>query len=141
MGIWSSIRDFYRRWRPELLLYGLGFLLLVSALSLGKLAAAMVVFVLMCIADAMRRWGEPYRQHGKALLEIRRRAHQQEIAENVAWFMARFHKEAPPPPTPPLESPTPSAEEDAPESPSGPLPDVSPDKLPPPPTGSVTHET
>lgn len=141
MGIWSSIRDFYRRWRPELQIYGLGFMLIISALTLGRFAPAAIVFVLMCIADAMRRWGEPYRQHGKALLEIRRRAHQQEIAENVAWFMARFRKTPPPSPALPLESPAPPADEDAPESPSGPLLDISPDKLPPPPAGSVTHET
>lgn len=144
MGIWSSILDFYRRWKPEIDLYGIGLLCLVSALVTGRHAAAGIVIVLVLLIDAMRRWGEPYRQIGKAEMEQKHRASKAYWEERFSdWFGRHRPDPATPPPQPaaPVTHliPNPRRDgEDPPESPGGPmLPEKPPVIIPPP----VTHET
>lgn len=147
MGIWLSIRNFYRRWKPEIDIYGLGFLLMGSALITGRFGAAVIILVIMLMMDAMRRWGEPYRQLGEQEMERRRLANQQFWRERTADFLSRFQKDpddAPPPasrviPNPQRLPPATDADEPPPESPA---PIVASE--PPPPTAPippVTHET
>lgn len=138
MVTWSSIRDFYRRWKPEIDLYGVGFVLLSSALVTKRYAAGCIVLVVVLILDAMRRWGEPWRQLGEKEIERRRLASQDRWQETLAGLKARFSKEPPPlPPTPRL-IPVPAREDDLPESPP---PIVEAVKLPAPFTPPVTHDT
>ena len=138
MVIWSSIRDFYRRWKAEIDLYGVGFVLLTSALVTGRFAAGCIVLALVLIIDAMRRWGEPWRQLGEKELERRRLANQQRWQETVADLRARFTREPPPPPPATRLIPAPPPEEDLPESPA---PIVEEAKPPAPIIPPVTHNT
>jgi|GEM_PF-1649434 len=142
MGIWSSIRDFYHRWKPEIDLYGIGFLLLVSALITGRTAAAGIVFVLIVIWDIMRRWGEPWRQIGEKEMERRRRASQAIWQERFDSWFSHLQKEPPPHLEPDqqtrlIPSPTPDGEE-PPESPAPIQESEKPASVIPPP---VTHDT
>lgn len=90
MGIWSSIRDFCTRWKAELLLYGIGFLLLGSALATGKGLAAGVVFFILIVWDVARRWGEPWRQMGEAEFHRRQQASRAYWQERAQGFLARL---------------------------------------------------
>ncbi len=150
MASWSSIRDnaqvFYQRWKPEIQIYGLGLLLTFSGLATGRDKAAGIVFGIMILYDLMRRFGEPYRALGEHEYARRQQARQQWWREQTEDLLARFIvPSAQPPPTPPPAStrliPSPSSlEEDPPESPSTPLPEL--DSAPaPPPTPLVTHST
>ncbi|TDU71443.1 hypothetical protein EI77_02567 [Prosthecobacter fusiformis] len=144
MGIWSSIRDFYQRWKPEIDLYGVGFLLFGSALVLDKYKAAWVVLGCVLVMDAMRRWGEPYRQIGKAEMERRRRVNKAYWDDRFGQWFSRFHPE-PPPAEPPQPAPTthviPNPMRDGEEPPESPAPiqiaEKPPAIIPPP----VTHDT
>ncbi|MEN3940321.1 hypothetical protein WJU23_03430 [Prosthecobacter sp. SYSU 5D2] len=142
MGIWSSIRDFYFRWKPELDLYGISALLILSAIITDRWAAAGIVFIGMLIMDAMRRWGEPYRQLGKAELERRRRENKAYWDERFAEWFGRFQKDpddAPPPAaTRLIPQPRRDDEEPPPESPALIVEEEKPVIPVPPP---VTHET
>lgn len=144
MGIWSSIRDFYRKWKPEIDLYGIGFLLLGSALITGRWGAAIIIFVGIFIIDAMRRWGEDYRQLGEQEFARRRQANREFWAERTHDFLSRFRKEPPPsPPAPEVTRLIPATmreDEDPPESPeAAPLPE--PEKNVSPVMPPVTHDT
>jgi len=143
MGIWSSIHDFYLKRKPEIRLYGIGFILLASALIKEKWGAAIIVFVSVVIMDAMRRWGEDYRQLGEQEFARRRQANREFWAERTHAFISRFHQEAPPPdPTAEITrlipAPRPDGE-DPPESPAAPLPE--PEKNISPILPPVTHDT
>jgi hypothetical protein len=146
MGIWSFIHDFYSKWKPEIKLYGIGFLLLTSALVKGKWGAAIIIFAGVVILDAMRRWGEPYRQVGEKEFERRRQLNQEIWAERMHNLVSRFRKEPPPlaaEPAPEVTRliPAPRLDgEDPPESPeAAPLPE--PEKTVPPVMPPVTHDT
>lgn len=138
MVIWSSIRDFYRRWKPEIDLYGVGLVLLTSAMVTGRFAAGCIVFALVLIIDAMRRWGEPWRQLGEKEIERRRLASQERWRETLADLKARFGKEPPPLPPTTRVIQAPAREDDLPESPA---PIVESVKPAPPPIPPVTHDT
>lgn len=90
MGIWSSIRDFCSRWKAELLLYGIGFLLLGSALATGKGLAAGLVFLILILWDVARRWGEPWRQLGEAEFRRRQQASRDYWQQRAQAFFARL---------------------------------------------------
>lgn len=138
MVIWSSIRDFYRRWKPEIDLYGVGFVLLASALVSRRYAAGCIVLALVLILDAMRRWGEPWRQLGEKEIERRRLASQERWQETISDLKARFRKQPPTPPPATRFIPAPPPEDDLPESPA---PIVETVKPPAPFTPPVTHDT
>lgn len=90
MDIWSSIRDFCSRWKAELLLYGIGFLLLGSALATGKGLAAGLVFLILILWDVARRWGEPWRQLGEAEFRRRQQASRDYWQQRAQAFFARL---------------------------------------------------
>lgn len=145
MGIWSSILEFYRRWKPQIDLYGVGFLLFASALATERHKAAALILVLVLITAAVRRWGEPYREIGKEEMELKRRASKAYWDDRFGHWFGRYYQE-PPAPSPPVTTapatyliPRPGRDgEDPPESPGSPmLPDKAPIIIPPP----VTHET
>lgn len=138
MVTWSSIREFYRRWKPEIDLYGIGFVLLASALVTRRYAAGCIVLAVVLILDAMRRWGEPWRQLGEKEIERRRLASQERWQETLADLKARFSKEPPPLPPTTRVIPAPPRENDLPESPA---PIVETAKPPAPFTPPVTHDT
>lgn len=149
MGIWSSIRDFYRRWKPEIDLYGIGFLLFTSALITKKYTAAIIILFGVLIAHAVRRWGEPYLQAGKEEMERRKRVRKEYWDERFAELFSRFHKtpDDPPPataettrviPQPKPQQRLDSDQDDLPESPGGIAIAEKPTSPAPPP---VTHET
>jgi hypothetical protein len=138
MVTWSSIRDFYRRWKPEIDLYGVGFVLLSSALVTKRYAAGCIVLAVVLILDAMRRWGEPWRQLGEKEIERRRLASQERWQETLADLKARFSKQPPPMPSTTRVIPAPPSEEDLPESPP---PIVEAVKPPAPIIPPVTHDT
>lgn len=150
MAFWSSIRDkahaFYQRWKAEIQIYGLGLLLTFSGLATGRDKAAGIVFGIMILYDLMRRFGEPYRALGEQEYARRQQVRQQWWREQTEDLLSRFVvPSTPPPPSPPpvptrlIPSPT-SSEEEPPESPSTPLPEI--DSVPtPPPTPLVTHST
>lgn len=147
MGIWSSIREFYRRRKPEIDLYGIGFLLMGSALVTGRYAAAGVVFAIMILLDVMRRWGEPYRKLGEKEWARRQEVSQAYWREHFTAIRQRLQGDAdvdePSQTTNIIPAPTPSTylgidDEPPPESPA-PLQDSSKPTPPSPP--SVTHDT
>jgi hypothetical protein len=138
MVTWSSIRDFYRRWKPEIDLYGVGFVLLSSALVTKRYAAGCIVLAVVLILDAMRRWGEPWRQLGAKEIERRRLASQERWQETLADLKARFSKQPPPMPSTTRVIPAPPREDDLPESPP---PIVEAVKPPAPIIPPVTHDT
>lgn len=144
MGIWSSIRDFYFRWKPEIDLYGISGLLILSAIVTDRWAAAGVVFVAMLIIDAMRRWGEPYRQLGKQELERRRRENKAYWDERFGDLFSRFHQDpedAPPPAAAPSTRLIPQPRREDEEPPESPAPIVEPAKPAAPVPPPVTHDT
>jgi hypothetical protein len=138
MVTWSSIRDFYRRWKPEIDLYGVGFVLLSSALVTKRYAAGCIVLAVVLILDAMRRWGEPWRQLGEKEIERRRLASQERWQETLADLKARFSKQPPPLSSTTRVIPAPPREDDLPESPP---PIVEAAKPPAPIIPPVTHDT
>lgn len=145
MGIWSSIHDFYLRWRPEIRIYGIGLLLFFSAVITGRHTAGSLVLAGMLIMDAMRRWGEPWRQVGEQEFERRRRANQELWAERFSSWLGRNGRKEPPPAAPPtattLVIPNPARtadEDDLPESPAAIVDSEKPAVIIPPP---VTHDT
>ena len=144
MGIWSSIREFYRRWKAEIDLYGIGFLLFSSALVVENYKAAWVILFIVLVMDAMRRWGEPYRQMGKREMELRRQASKARWEARFGNLFSRFHKDpdepartSPPPATYVIPRPRPDGEE-PPESPAQIVETAKPAPPVPPP---VTHDT
>lgn len=141
MGIWSSIREFYQTWKPEIHLYGIGFLLMVSGLLTGKWVATCLVFTLLLIMDVMRRWGEPWRQIGEKEMERRRLASRQAWQERLHEWTQRLRGEPPiAAAAQPAEdvSPPRGNEEDLPESPA---PIRETEKPPAPVLPPVTHDT
>jgi hypothetical protein len=138
MVTWSSIREFYRRWKPEIDLYSVGFVLLASALVTGRIAAGCIVLAVVLLIDAMRRWGEPWRQLGEKELERRRRVNQERWQETLADLKTRFAKDSPPPPPATRVIPALPREDDLPESPP---PIVEATKPPAPAIPPVTHDT
>lgn len=141
MGIWSSIRDFYRKWKPEIDLYGIGFLLIISALLTNRMLAAGIVFVGMFTLDAMRRWGEPWRQIGEKEWERRRLANQQLWKERMEELFSRFKDEPPLPTTTTHLIPRPERSELEPDLPESPAPILEPKNSLPPVAPPVTHDT
>lgn len=166
MGIWLSIRDFCVRWKAELLLYGIGFLLLASALATGKGLAAGVVFFILIVWDVARRWGEPWRQMGEAEFRRRQQASRAYWQERAQAFFARLNgneDDAPAASTPGADghgqptrlirqpqagqntalTPSGDPEEEPPESPGGIQETAPPRRTPPPaaPEVPVTHDT
>jgi hypothetical protein len=144
MENWSSIRDscisFIRRWRTGLQIYGIGFLLMASALYTGRVAAAMVIFGLVILAHLMHRYGEPYRRHGEAEFARRR----QENHEYWDHVFARLRSRLQPDskrddkPAGPAGIITTPGNDDRPESPA---PMVETPVVVEPPRPPVTHET
>lgn len=148
MENWSSIRDsvisFIRRWKPELQIYGTGFLLMASALYTGRMAAALVIFGLIILAHLMYHYGEPYRRHGEAEFARRRQENREYWDQLFAGFRARFQPGRDADRTPasstriisaPATGPTAA---DLPESPE---PIVESPAVIEPPRPPVTHET
>ncbi|SKB05189.1 hypothetical protein SAMN02745166_04198 [Prosthecobacter debontii] len=122
MDIWSSIRDFYRRWKREIHLYGTGFLLFSSALITNRLIAGLIILVLTLLIDAMHRWGEEFRMRGESVMEERKKRNRELIGDLAAkWLTPTPAQEEAPPHLPATTRviPRPAlAEEDLPESPS-----------------------
>ncbi len=144
MGIWSSIRDFYRRWKPEIDIYGIGGLVFFGALVTQKYLAGFIVLVLTLGMDAMRRWGEPYRQAGEKEMERRRQASRAAWEERFADLFGRYRKdspEAPPAPAPETTHLIPRPMPDGEDPPESPAPIVETEKPAAPAPPVVTHDT
>lgn len=149
MDTWSSIRDkaelFYRTWKPEIQIYGIGLMLTICGILTRRDKAALLVFSLTLLYDLMRRFGEPYRQLGAE--EFKRRQLERQLwwkqqTEDLLQRLIGRHE----PPNSPVKAHPPqplirlnSQAEEPPESPSSPLPESrhASSQLPPP----VTHET
>lgn len=143
MDTWSSIRDFCRRWKREIRLYGIGALLFLSALVTNRLTAGLIVLVGVLLLDAMHRWGEDLRLRGEEAVELRRRRNRERMAERIAsWFTPKQPPEeaGPSPATTRVILRPGENEEDLPESPA-PLPLEEPEKSPPDVKPPVTHGT
>lgn len=147
MANWSSIRDscegFIQRWKPELQIYGIGFLLMASALYTGRMAAALVIFGLLILAHLMHHYGEPYRRHGEAEFG-RRKIRHREYWDQV--FASLRSKLKPGGPDHPLTPPTrviaaPAGSEDDGGRPESPAPIKEPAACTGTPKPTVTHET
>lgn len=138
MGIWSSILEFCRKWKPELRLYGIGGLLFVCALLTGRFAAGLIVLLGTLAMDAMRRWGEPWRQLGERENERRKQERQQWWEERVASFFQSSSPREPAASAPPPTSASETVADGLPESPELMVaPPAQPVSKPP----AVTHET
>ncbi len=148
MDTWSSFRDkaelFYRTWKPEIQIYGIGFMLTICGILTRRDKAALIVFGLTIIYDLMRRYGEPYRQLGEQEILRRQKKQQQwwkEQTEDILHrFIGRRADQDRPKETVTRLIPAPTRQgEDPPESPSSPLPEIktTTSSVRPP----VTHET
>ena len=99
MRILSFIREFWTRHGRSILRYGIGALLFISALVMGKMAAAFLLLAGVLVMYAAERWGEPYRLRGQGHFEQRRleRRHQtQNLLDAVRGWLQRGGE--PPPP-------------------------------------------
>ncbi len=148
MDTWSSIRDkaqlFYRTWKPEIQIYGIGFMLTICGILTHRDTAALLVFSLTILYDIMRRFGEPYRQLGEQEIARRKREQQQWWKEQAEDMLLRFtgrraSQREQTSVTRLIPAPHVVQDEEPPESPSNPLPEIkaTESSVRPP----VTHET
>ena len=90
MASLSSILETLVRYKREILHYGVALLLIVSALYLGRMGAAWILFGGTLVMAAFDIWLRPYQIRGEFVFKQREAVHREEIKATVAAFLARF---------------------------------------------------